>query len=131
MRLVTRLLAVAGEEALAEGVFAADSPFTDENGVIGHAGLMELAAQACALTQGHAASQAQSPPREAFLVGIRNFHMFRNARAGELLHIQARRVAELDGFLLADVVVFAPDAADRPLASLRIKAYFPPEGNHG
>ena len=130
MRLVTRLLAISGEESLAEGVFAADSPFTESDGSIGHAGLMEMAAQSCALARGYAAAHGDAP-KEGFLVGIKNFQMFRAAKAGELLHVRTRRVAELDGFLLADTAVFTPDDAHRPLASLRVKAYCPPEGSYG
>ncbi len=131
MRMVDALLRADDSGALVQGRIAPDCPFVDAAGFLSAAGLLEMAAQSCACLQGLAVAQADGQaggkPREAFLVGLKNFVHDAPARKEDALFITVTPAAELDGFFLADARITrgAPDGPQ--VASVRIKAYCPPE----
>lgn len=130
MRLVGELLSVRENgEALVRGLVAPDCPFLRPDGRLTPAGLLEMAAQSCACLQGYrtATAAAAQPPREAFLVGMKNARFRQCAHADDPLFITVTPAAELDGFFLADAAINR-GAPDGPLiASVRVKAYCPPQ----
>ena len=123
MRLVSTLLGSQDQTVFVQGHIAPDCPFLDSCGFVTPAGLMEMAAQSCACLQGLRA--AGTPPREAFLVGMKNFTHTAPAHRDDPLIITVTPAAELDGFFMADARINRDTPEGQLVASVRIKAYCP------
>lgn len=114
MLLVKRLVACEGESGLAEAILDEDSPALDADGCLLPEALFELVAQAYALVAGYRARQndAQAPPQQGLLVGMRHAQVLTLPRAGTPLqvHVEAgghfARFVMVQGHVMHDGEVF-------------------------
>jgi len=102
MRLVDRLLEADGKNGVVEACVAADSPLVSRNGELEEVALIELMAQSYAAIKGYSDLTCGRPIKQGFLVGVKKLVRLQSARAGNLLRINIRTVAELDDFSVTE-----------------------------
>lgn len=102
MRLIDTLVEYGDQSGVIETRVAPDCPFLDDSEVLGPVALAEMMAQAYAVIKGYADTLVGKPVKEGFLVGIKKIDFTDCVSAGDLLRIEVRTTAALEGFIVAE-----------------------------
>ncbi len=94
MQMIDRLLEVGERSALVEAKISSDSLFVSEEGQLDEAAYFELMAQAAAALQGF----KDQDKSEGFLLGAKDFTIFKPAHLGEVLTISVFKYARFGEF---------------------------------
>ncbi len=101
MRLVDRLLSVAGNSCTVAAQVGADCPLVDDDGLLEEVAMVELIAQSYAMLKGYQEQLEGASVRHGFLVGVKQVACHAAARTGDSLRIEIETLAELDDFAVA------------------------------
>jgi 3-hydroxyacyl-[acyl-carrier-protein] dehydratase len=124
MLLLERLLEYQDGWGVAEARPGRDSLFTEDDGGLHPAALVEIMAQGYAAVRGYEDLLHGRPVKNGLLVGIRAIEFRGRAFAGEILEVRIRRVGGIEGFVLAEAEVRRDGAL---LAAGTLKMYIPEE----
>ena len=100
MRLIEELTDWTPDGARSRLVVDPGSPFVDARGALDGLGLVEILAQLAAASQGYEAKRAKEPIRAGSLVGVKDFRLDGEVRAGDALRLEVRRSLHLEGVLV-------------------------------
>jgi len=129
MRLVESLLSCGAEQAEVEVCVETGNLLLGVDGRLESLTAVEMLAQAQAVAQGYRDRQAGKLVRMGYLVGIRNFEEFDQARLGERLRIRVVTKVELGDFALVEGEI---RAGSRLLAQGELKLWIDSgEGENG
>jgi 3-hydroxyacyl-[acyl-carrier-protein] dehydratase len=120
MCLIDSLIACQDGAGCAVVRISHDGLFVEPSGWLSSAGLTELIAQTSAAQKTHEAILAGDPPKQGFLVGIKNLRILGGCRAGETVTIVCRRTFTMGEASLVEGVVRLDD---RTLAEGTIKVW--------
>jgi predicted hotdog family 3-hydroxylacyl-ACP dehydratase len=84
--------------------------FTDENGFLDETAYVELVAQAIAALHGFHQPVGEREHHRGFLLGAKNFVVSDQARAGDVLEIDLRKIGRLGDFGVVGGTVYRGDA---------------------
>jgi predicted hotdog family 3-hydroxylacyl-ACP dehydratase len=123
IRLVDQILAVGERTAQTEFIVRADSLFVDKNGLLDETAYIEMIAQSFAASHGFHLSADEQAMHRGMLLGVKDMIVHGNARAGDRLLIDVRKVARFGDFGVVEGTVSREDGTI--LASAEIKVWRP------
>ncbi|HEX72636.1 MAG TPA: hypothetical protein ENN65_04930 [Candidatus Hydrogenedentes bacterium] len=109
LRLIRKIVAQEDDGMVAETVFGDDDFVVGDDGVVEEAAILELIAQSFAAFHGYEHHRDQRPANTGYLVGIKQFNIHRNARAGETLRVRVQRTDIFDHFHAGNGTVYLGD----------------------
>ena len=98
--MLHKLTACNGESAEGIAWIPHVSPFHTQ-GLLPRAFFVELLTQLIAAAQGYRGAGAETPPA-GYLVGIDEFDCYKDAHAGDFLHLNIRRMNQVEGFNISE-----------------------------
>lgn len=128
MRVVERLIAREGNEAVLEAALPAESLFAGEDGLLHPAVLLEMIAQGYAALRGWKSLAEGLPPKMGYLTAVKSFAAPGCARAGEQLTVVVREDGSVGDFSIAEGEVLR---SGELLARASIRVWTPPDGEGG
>ena len=98
--LVDGLESVEGDTAVGTLTVRADNCFTDEDGLLAEAGVVEHIAQSASALAGYKAVEAGATPPVGYIGEVKKFSLHRLPRVGETLHTTVNFGMEVAGVTL-------------------------------
>jgi predicted hotdog family 3-hydroxylacyl-ACP dehydratase len=122
--MIDRLLACEGLEGTVESILKPGNPFLNGEGLLYRPAMVELVAQSFAAIKGFADRREGKPAGKGFLVGVKRFAFFHQAKLGQRLLIRIIPTGETEEFGLAQGRIHCGDTL---LAEGTVMVFVPKE----
>jgi MoaA/NifB/PqqE/SkfB family radical SAM enzyme/predicted hotdog family 3-hydroxylacyl-ACP dehydratase len=123
MRVVDLLVGIGERRACTEYMVKRNSPMVDAAGRLDESCYIEMIAQSLAASHGFHLAADERPLHKGLLLGVKNLLVSGEARVGDRLRIDIRKVLRFDEFSIVEGVVHHENG--RLLASAEIKVWRP------
>ena len=122
MLTVNELLSLENGSAVSRTIFAPDSPFADEGGLVDETILFEMMAQTFAAAV--AVERDGQGPSSGYLVGVKHMKFHGRARLGRVVEIKTELLSLVEDF---SVIVGQASQSGAILAEGQLTVFIPPD----